>query len=51
MIDRDYLEKRKRELEQGIKQLEANITANRGALAIVEEMLKQVEEHPPDAEN
>lgn len=42
-ITREQLEERKAQIEQGVRQLEANIIANRGALQMVEELLAQMD--------
>jgi hypothetical protein len=43
MITREQLEERKAQIEQGIKRLELNIVANRGALQMVDELLAQMD--------
>ena len=41
MITREQLEERKMELEMAIKQLEANLIANQGALQMIDALLAE----------
>ena len=41
MITREQLEERKTELERAIKQLEANLIANQGALQMIDALLAE----------